>query len=66
MKIHLFTYRYQGAEWNLEVQGDTPADAKARLAAMALARYDGELIAKVPAGVGFLARAIVWLRNFWG
>lgn len=42
-----------------------PADAKARIKNMAWAVYDGELIMKTPAQTGLLAKAIVFVMNFF-
>lgn len=60
---HLFSYRHDGTEWTLEIKARDPHDAKERLKALPFARYDGELIAKVPVSLGPLMRAAVWLRN---
>lgn len=56
----LFTYRYEGSEYGLDVIASSPAEAKARVQQMALARYDGEIFAtvKVP---GLLAKIIMAL-----
>jgi hypothetical protein len=62
-KTHLFTYRHDGAEWTLEIKARDIRDAKERLKALPLARYDGELITKVPASLGPLMQMAVWLRN---
>ncbi|MGE5535834.1 MAG: hypothetical protein ACM3W7_09985 [Acidobacteriota bacterium] len=59
----LFTYRHDGAEWTLEVKARDLSDAKERLKALPFARYDGELIAKVPVSLGPLMKVAVWLRN---
>ena len=60
---HLFSYRHNGADWTLEIKARDPRDAKERLKAMPFARYDGELIAKLPVSLGPLMRTAVWLRN---
>lgn len=62
-KTYLFSYRYGGAEWSLEIPAETAREARERLSAITLARYDGEAIAKVPAVAGPIARLAVWLRN---
>lgn len=61
----LFTYRFGGAEWGTSVFATDPAEAKEKIKAMALARYDGELMARIPAGVpgaGLLTRVICWWK----
>lgn len=62
-KTHLFTYRHNGAEWTLEIKAQNARDARERLKTLPLARYDGELIAKVPASLGPLTKTVTWLRN---
>lgn len=62
VKTYLFSYRHNGAEWSLEIPATSPDDAKARLAKLPNARFDGELVAEVPSAFGWLARLWVWLR----
>lgn len=66
MDTHLFTYRHEGAEWVLEIRAASAEDAKARLARLAWATYDGVLVSKTPASIGFLVPLECWLRNFFG
>lgn len=60
---HLFSYRYDGSEWSLEIPAKSAREAKERLGALTFARYDGELIAKVPVGAGPFVRLATWIRN---
>ena len=62
-KTYLFSYRHNGAEWNFEIQAASEADAKARLAKLANARYDGELVTKVPVSLGLVPKLLVTARN---
>lgn len=64
-KTYLFSYRHDGCDWGLEIKATDASDAKERLKAITFARYDGELIAKIPVEAGWLAKAIVWCRNAW-
>lgn len=62
----LFTYRFAGAEWGISIFATDPAEAREKIKAVALARYDGELEMRIPAyasGFGLLPRLIVWLRQ---
>jgi hypothetical protein len=62
----LFTYRFGGAEWGISVFADSPTEAKEKIKAVALARYDGELMARIPAGApgaGLLTRFVCWLKS---
>lgn len=62
----LFTYRFGGAEWGISIFASDPAEAKEKVKAVALARYDGELHMRIPACAsvfGLLPRLMVWLRN---
>lgn len=63
MQTHLFSYRHDGSEWMLEIKATDEADAKARLARLAFASYDGVLVANIPAALGPLAIAAIWIRN---
>ena len=63
MQTHLFTYRYHGAEWLLEIQAYDERDAKERLSRLPFASYDGVLVAKIPASLGLSALIATWLRN---
>lgn len=58
----LFSSRFGGAEWHVSVFAADPDEAKARIRALALARYDGEVMAKIPAvpGGGLFVRLICW------
>lgn len=62
----LFTYRFDGKEWGTSVFANSPAEAKEKIKAVALARYDGELMARIPASLpaaGALTRLAVWWKN---
>lgn len=62
-KTYLFSYNHGGHSWNLEIQAESPEDAKQRVSRLAFATYDGELVAKVPASLGTLTKLTVALRN---
>jgi len=54
---YLFTYRFDGDQYGFDIPARSPAEAKARLIAMGLARYDGEIKLTIPVpGGGWLAR----------
>ena len=65
LKIHLFSYQFQGAEYSFEIPASTIQEAKERLSRMAFATYNGEVIAKIPAipSTGLLTRALTNVRN---
>jgi len=60
----MFSYRFDGAEYGLDIIANSPEEAKRKLSAMALARYDGEIFATihVPAG-GAILRFWRWLTG---
>lgn len=62
-RTFLFSYRYEGAEWCFEIKAKDAQDAKARIAKLPFAKYDGELAAVVPVSVGWLAKLYVFVRN---
>ena len=47
-RTYLFEYEHEGARWAVDIPATSLADAKARLAKIADARYDGVLMASVP------------------
>jgi hypothetical protein len=47
-QTYLFSYRHNGANWAFDIQATSPEDAKARLAKIARASYDGELKVSIP------------------
>ncbi|MBI4724347.1 MAG: hypothetical protein HY765_05020 [Rhodomicrobium sp.] len=63
MQTHLFTYRYNNADWVLEIPASSTEEAKERLARIPYATYDGVLIAKLPATLGVFGRLAVFLKN---
>ncbi|RJQ47519.1 MAG: hypothetical protein C4528_04825 [Gammaproteobacteria bacterium] len=62
-KTYLFSYHHDGAQWNFEIPAKDAEDAKTRLAKLVYAKLDGELIAKLPATVGFFGWFLTLLRN---
>lgn len=60
----LFNYRFAGAEWGITIHAADPVEAQKKIKAVALARYEGEVAAKihVPCG-GLIVRAWEWLRG---
>ena len=64
-QTHLFSYRYGDGEWILEIKARDAQEAKERLRALAFAKYDGEVYAKIPHSIGPLMKIGVWLRNVW-
>ena len=49
MNTYLFSYPYNGGRFSLEIPADTKKEAVERFKMMPWGRYEGELIAKVPA-----------------
>jgi hypothetical protein len=62
-KTYLFKYFHEGSEWMLELKASSQEDAQARLNKLSWAKPMGELIAKVPAGMGLFARVACSIRN---
>lgn len=59
-KVFLFSYRYEGAEWNVEIPAQSWEDAKRRVSALTYAKCDGEVVARLPVPTTFsgLFRAV--------
>jgi hypothetical protein len=62
-KTFLVRYRYEGAEWSVQLPARSYDDAKARLGCLAYASIDGELVMTLPSYSGPLAALIAGLRN---
>ncbi len=66
MKTYLFSYRYEGNQYSLEIPAENLREAKERLKVIPLATYDGILIAKVPAvSGGWLPSMICRISNWF-
>jgi hypothetical protein len=63
MQTHLFSYRFDGKLWELEIKANSADEAKARLSQLAFAKYDGTLVATIPASLGAAAIVAIWIRN---
>lgn len=63
MQTHLFSYRFEGKQWELEIKASNAKEAKARLSQLTFAKYDGVLVATIPARFGPLAPLATWVRN---
>lgn len=62
----LFTYRFGGADWGISIFANDATEAREKIKAVGMARYDGEVELHIPAGMpgaGLLARMIVWLKG---
>lgn len=68
----LFTYHFGGVSWGTSVFAANPVEAREKIKAVGMARYDGELAGRIPviAGtapvMGLLAGLICWWRNRGG
>jgi hypothetical protein len=64
----LFNYRFGGEEWGFVVKATSAAEARSRLSAMTMARYEGEVRETIPArpGAGLYVRVLTWWRNKFG
>jgi hypothetical protein len=62
---YLFEYRFDGAEWGIEITARSPQEAKERIAALTWARYKGEIKTKIPVpGAGLIQRITArWLNR---
>lgn len=60
---HLFSYRFDGKTYTVDIVAKDAAEAKERMKALAWAQYDGELVARFPARYGLATRVAVQMRN---
>lgn len=45
---YLFEYKFDGAEWGIEIKAASPSEARERLKAISWAQYKGEIQATIP------------------
>ncbi|MDX1961602.1 MAG: hypothetical protein SFX18_00525 [Pirellulales bacterium] len=62
-KVYLFKYYHDGSWWHIELPATDLEDAQARINKLPHAQALGELKAKIPVGLGFLAKFWCWLAN---
>lgn len=62
-KTYVVHYRYDGAEWGLQLPARSLEDAKARLARLPYATVQGELVMTLPGHTGPLAAFVSGFRN---
>ena len=62
-KTLVFSYFHDGSMWELEIKARDAEDAKARVAKLAYATFDGEQIASIPASSQCVERAPVGLAS---
>lgn len=53
-----FTYRFGGHEWGITIHATDATEAREKIKAVALARYDGEIAMKIPVPMGGTIRRI--------
>jgi hypothetical protein len=64
-KTFLYKYFHKGSWWTVEIPASDRDDAQARINKLPLAQPVGELVVKLPASGGMIARCLCWLRNTW-
>ena len=62
-KRYLVSYRYDGAQWNIELPAASREDAQQRLGQLHFGRVDGEIIANIPGSMGPIAMLAARVRN---
>lgn len=67
-KTFLFTYHYDGANWEIPIQAKTREEAQARINRIPYAMYTGELMASIraPSLTGFSSRVFRFFSKFIG
>ena len=68
METHLFSYRMDGQEYSFTLLADDDLDAQRRLGCIkAWGKYDGQLMATIPAypGIGPVLSVFAAVRNWF-
>ena len=64
-KVFLFEYFHEGSWWHLEIPATSQEDAQARINKLPLAKPVGEMVAKIPARMGLIAKMACVVRNLF-
>lgn len=65
-KEYCISYQHNGKVWGLNLLAQDFEDARRRVRAIGTTGVvDGELIAKIPAAVGFWVPLLCWFRNLF-
>jgi hypothetical protein len=62
----LFSYHFGGKTWGTSVFAADEAEAKEKIKAVGMARYDGELAMRIPAALpcaGLFTRFMCWWKS---
>lgn len=59
----MFSYQFDGTLWCFDIKAKDEAEAKARVARLYYAKYDGEVMMDLPAQMAPVGRFYVFLRN---
>lgn len=62
-KSYLFRYYHNGSWWNLEIPATSLEDAQERINKLPNAQPLGEMMARIPAGLGLFAKLWCWWKN---
>jgi hypothetical protein len=62
-KTFLVHYRYDGAEWGIQIPAKSFEDAEGRLARLVYGTVKGEVVMTLPASTGPLVGILCGLRN---
>lgn len=65
MPEYLFEYHHNSEQWSISIWAEDRKDAQARMNKLPLARYVGEVHMKIPARLGWVAKAYCAIRNFF-
>jgi hypothetical protein len=63
-RTFLFSYRHEGANWNVEIPARSFEDARRRVCALSLARCEGEVVLRMPALPGPMSRLFGLMRSY--
>lgn len=58
-KTYLFSYQHEDARWGFEIKAANEQDAKERIAKLAYATLDGELVTRIPCKMAPLAQIVI-------
>lgn len=62
-KTFVASYVFNGAKWTFTIKAADRDEAQRRIAMLAWAQVDGELICEIPTSLSLVAKATAWVRN---
>lgn len=64
-ETYLCEYFYGGSRWSIDITANSYEEAEAKLRSLSRGKVIGVVKASIPAHLGWIAKLIVAVKNFW-